>query len=73
VKWNNALLDRRPKDSQQVLISADGIYYLVHYDAERQLFFFKDDPDIVFNPLKVQIYWISLPDPNASESADTDV
>lgn len=67
MKWNNALLDRRPQHSQQVLISADGVYYLAHYDAERHLFYFIDNPDVFFNPLKTQIYWIAVPLPGDEE------
>jgi hypothetical protein len=61
MKWKNVHRDRPPGDGQLILLSVNGVYYLTYYDAEKELFRLKEEPDSFFTKdERFSMYWLAF-------------
>jgi hypothetical protein len=61
LKWKNVHRDGLPLDGQQVLLSADGVYHCTTFDAARQIFRLRDEPDSFFAVADNAVYhWVGI-------------
>jgi hypothetical protein len=61
--WKNALYDLPPNHSEVVLASIDGVYQVVVYDKEEQVFKPQNLVGKYYSPKDSLIYWANFGEP----------
>jgi hypothetical protein len=64
MRWYNAQRDELPVDSETVLLSVNGIYYITVYDAGERIFRLRDQIGTYFKPGEDLIYWTHFESPD---------
>jgi hypothetical protein len=72
MKWRSVQRDEPPADGQEVLLSAEGVYYCTRFDAAKQIFRLRDQPDSYFAVAdNHNYYWVEIDSPPDIMTADT--
>jgi hypothetical protein len=57
MKWKNALRDGLPGDNEQVLISADGVYYICIFEEKKGEFRSAEGTRSNYFKADTHVYW----------------
>jgi hypothetical protein len=64
LEWKNALYELPPEHNEVVLASVDGVYLVVVYDAERNVFKPQHLVGMYYSPKEYSIYWANFRGPS---------
>jgi hypothetical protein len=63
LEWKNALYELPPNHNEMVIASIDGVYQLVIYDKEEQVFKPQNLVGKYYSPKNSSIYWANFSGP----------